>query len=152
MSGSEQLELAERIARRAHAGQVDKSGVDYVEHCRRVAGKLTDEHARIVAWLHDVLEDTDACEDDLRLQFDDGIVDAVVALTRREDEATEDYYARVRGNDLARQVKLADIHDNLDPLRLSALDSGTAGRLVIKYSKALSAIFEERSDDTPSEA
>lgn len=152
MTDSELLELAEHFAIRAHKGQVDKSGVAYAEHCRRVARKLTDERAKAVAWLHDVLEDTDASEDELRPKFGDGIVDAVVALTRREDEAADDYYARVRGNDLARQVKLADIHDNLDPLRLSVLDFQTAGRLVTKYSKALNAIFGERPHDTQPEA
>src|SRR5512136_1616351 len=127
VSDSGLLELAERVARHAHAGQVDKSGVAYVEHCRRVAAKLTGERPKIVAWLHDILEDSNASESDLRPQFGDAIVDAVVALTRRNGEAPHDYYARVRGNELARQVKLADIHDNLDPVRLSALDPQTAG-------------------------
>jgi len=135
------LEQARSLASRVHAGQVDKSGVAYVEHCRRVADKLTDTPARTVAWLHDVLEDTETSENELRSQFDDSIVDAVVALTRRGTEESGDYYRRVRANELARQVKRADIHDNLDPLRLALLDEVEANRLSAKYGNALVAIF-----------
>lgn len=136
-----QLEHAESLARRLHSDQVDKSGATYSEHCRRVAAKLIDAQSKTVAWLHDVLEDTEVDEGALRAQFDAAIVDAVVALTRIKGEASEVYYARVRANALARQVKLADIHDNLDPSRLALLNSETVERLVVKYGKALLALF-----------
>jgi (p)ppGpp synthase/HD superfamily hydrolase len=137
------LELAEVLARRVHSGQVDKSGAPYVEHCRRVAAKLTDELAKVVAWLHDVLEDTDTSEAELRSQFGDEAIDAVVALTRISGEAPEEYYARVRANELALQVKLADIADNLDPERLAVLEPATAARLMQKYDKALQDLTGE---------
>lgn len=95
-----QLQLAESLARRVHAGDVDKAGVPYIEHPRRVAAKLTKPNARTVAWLHDVLEDTPTTESELRAQFDGEVVDAVVALTRIDGEAPEAYYARVRANEL----------------------------------------------------
>ena len=77
----------------------------------------------------------------MRAEFDATIVDAVVALTRIDGELSDVYYDRVRANALARQVKLADIHDNLDPSRLALLSSETAERLVVKYGKALLALF-----------
>jgi len=137
----QQLELAERLARRVHDGQVDKAGEPYVGHCDRVAAKLTNERAKTVAWLHDVLEDTEVSEADLRQQFDGETVDAVVALTNFDGESKEDYYARVRANDLARQVKHADIHDNLDPMRTARLEPAKADELRVKYGKALAAVF-----------
>ncbi|MDF1543432.1 MAG: HD domain-containing protein [Anaerosomatales bacterium] len=129
------------MARRLHSAQVDKAGVPYTEHCRRVAEKLTEPTTIAIAWLHDVLEDTEMDEAELREEFEAEIVDAVVALTRVSGEPTEAYYDRVRANRLARQVKLADIHDNLDPLRLVQLDEPTAARLIAKYGKALTALF-----------
>jgi len=132
-----QLQLAERLARRVHEGQPDKAGLPYIEHPRRVVAKLAKPRARTVAWLHDVLEDSSTTESELRTQFDDEIVDAVVALTRIGGEPSEAYYARVRANELALLVKFADIDDNLDPLRLDLLDSATAERLVAKYREAL---------------
>jgi (p)ppGpp synthase/HD superfamily hydrolase len=136
-----QLERAESLARRLHSDQFDKSGAPYSEHCRRVAAKLINIQSKTVGWLHDVLEDTELDEGALRAQFDGAIVDAVVALTRIKGEASEVYYARVRANALALEVKLADIHDNLDPSRLALLSSETVKRLVVKYGKALLALF-----------
>ena len=77
----------------------------------------------------------------MRQQFDAETVDAVVALTNFEGESREDYYCRVRANDLARQVKHADIHDNLDPMRTAKLDSAKANEFRVKYGKALVAVF-----------
>ena len=131
---------AEVIACIAHAGQTDKAGMPYVEHCSRVAGKLSDPRAKTVAWLHDVIEDGSIDETCLRGAFGARIVDAVVAITQREGEKRSPYYARVRANRLARQVKLADIHDNLEPARLALLKRREAARLVVKYGKALKAI------------
>jgi (p)ppGpp synthase/HD superfamily hydrolase len=51
---------AERFATRWHAGQTDKLGAPYISHPRRVAARLTVPEQQVVAWLHDVLEDTGA--------------------------------------------------------------------------------------------
>jgi (p)ppGpp synthase/HD superfamily hydrolase len=55
--------IAEDIARRAHAGQVDKAGLDYITHPARVAAGVRlhggKNEAVAAAWLHDVLEDCD---------------------------------------------------------------------------------------------
>jgi len=136
-----QTTRAQRLAEQLHVGQNDKVGIPYIEHCRRVAAKLNNGTAQTVAWLHDVLEDTMMVEAELRGQFDAAVVDAVVALTRTASEDPAVYYRRVRANTLARQVKLADIHDNLDPLRIAKLDNTTRNRLVLKYGKALQMLF-----------
>ena len=74
-----------------------------------------------VAWLHDVVEDSDVTLDELRDDFSDAIVDA---LTRR-DARGDDYYRRVASNDLAVAVKRADIWDDTNPERLAALPAST---------------------------
>ncbi len=142
-SHADQLKRAENLARRLHAHQVDKSGAPYWRHCQRVAAKLTDPVAKTVAWLHDVLEDTSWGEIELRKEFDGAVVNAVVVLTRVKNDAPEVYYRRVRANELARQVKVADIHDNLDPARLAQLDPSVRDKLAVKYGKALVALFGE---------
>ncbi|MBM4314327.1 MAG: bifunctional (p)ppGpp synthetase/guanosine-3',5'-bis(diphosphate) 3'-pyrophosphohydrolase [Deltaproteobacteria bacterium] len=141
-----QIVRAQRLAEQMHDHQTDKAGIPYVEHCRRVAAKLSDETAQIVAWLHDLLEDTKMKEDWLREQFSARVVDAVVAMTRKSGEDTTIYYRRVRSNPLALEVKLADIHDNLDPLRMGMLDEATRAKLVLKYGKALQVLFEDPGD------
>lgn len=132
---------AEAIARAAHAGQVDKSGHPYIEHPARVAESVQgDELLEAIAWLHDVVEDTNVQLVDLQQQFPQDVVDAVDAITHRPHEPRSEYYARVRSNRLALLVKRADIADNTDPARIALLDAPTRARLAAKYDAALKAL------------
>lgn len=136
-------EIADRIAQAAHAGQVDKAGADYITHPRRVADRVvpsTPEN-RAAALLHDVLEDTEVGVEDLAAQgIPAEIVEAVKLLDRGRSPSPEAYYAAIRMNAIALAVKLADIVDNSDPVRLALLDEPTRQRLQRKYSKALAAL------------
>jgi len=129
---------AQRIATVAHAGQTDKAGQPYIGHPGRVAARLTgDQLAEAAAWLHDVLEDTGTTAADLTAQgIPASVISAVEALTRRDGEAPDDYYARVAANPLALQVKRADMADNTDPERLARLDPALRARLEAKYDHA----------------
>ena len=138
-------DLARRIARQAHDGQVDKAGAPYITHPARVAARVRDgggdPRAEAVAWLHDVVEDCGVPLDDLRGHgFDDGVVAAVDALTRRDGVPAQAYYTRIAADPLALAVKLADIADNADPARLALLDPATRSRLEAKYAAALRAL------------
>jgi len=109
------LEDAIAHAARAHRGQVDKGGQPYILHVLRVMLRQTEETARIVAVLHDVLEDTPETLDGLSAAgYSEQICAALDCLTRREGEPYEEMIERVAANRLARQVKLADLADNLD--------------------------------------
>jgi (p)ppGpp synthase/HD superfamily hydrolase len=134
--------LAERFARRWHAGQTDKLGAPYIGHPRRVAARLTTPEQKIVAWLHDVLEDTGATRDDLiAAGFHPHLVEAVDALTRRPDETEHDYLTRVSSSRLAVTVKRADIADNRYPGRIAQLpDPALRRRLEEKYDRALALL------------
>lgn len=141
----EQVAIARRIATEAHAGQIDKAGSPYIDHPRRVAARLTDLRAQAVAWLHDVIEDTDVTPDDLRgAGIDDDVIAAVQLLTRTGDDGA--YYARIAADPLAREVKLADIADNTDPERTALLDPATRGRLAEKYTNARRALGAMEED------
>lgn len=141
MSTAPLVQLAQAIAIRAHEGQVDKSGHPYIGHPARVAQRVRgDDAAEIVAWLHDVVEDTEVSLGDLRRQFPGFVVAAVDAMSKRPGEQPDDYYLRVRGNPIARAVKLADIADNMDPARSALLDAATRHRLAAKYDHAHRAL------------
>lgn len=72
------LNRALEIARKAHAGQVDKGGDTYIFHPVRVALHCRTEEEKIVALLHDVVEDTDITLDDLRREgFSAEVLDAL---------------------------------------------------------------------------
>ena len=146
----EMVRLADSIADKAHEGQTDRNGWPYISHPRRVAlgvRKIASElaisleelkaEAQIVALLHDTVEDTGVSLAFLARHFSARIVDAIEALTRRPGESRESYLSRVRVNDLARLVKLADIADNTDPQRLALLEEPTRTCLMIKYEHSL---------------
>lgn len=107
------FETALQIALDAHAGQVDMDGAAYITHPLRIVNAVEGNDARIVAILHDVVEDSTTTLDDLRSAgFSEDILSAVECLTRRRGMLYADYVVRCKGHRLARQVKLADLEDN----------------------------------------
>lgn len=132
-----QEQIAQAIATKAHRGQVDKAGVDYINHPATVAASVATDEEKAVAWLHDVVEDTSTTLDDLRsVGLSEEIVGAVDAMTHREDEEyLTEYIPRIKANALARSVKLADLAHNMDTSRLGTLTGKDKSRLA-KYAEA----------------
>jgi hypothetical protein len=107
------LETALRVAVAAHAGQSDKGGDPYITHPLRLMAAVDSEEAKIVALLHDVVEDTPVGLDDLRREgFSEAVLSAVDCVTHRRDEPYADYVVRCKNHPVAREVKLADLGDN----------------------------------------
>jgi (p)ppGpp synthase/HD superfamily hydrolase len=132
------IDKAIAFAAIAHENQIDKVGEPYILHPIRVMLCVTSEKAKIVAILHDVLEDTlQTAADFVSAGFDGEILGAVQAITKVKGEAYDEYLKRVKANPLAREVKIADIRDNASPIRLYKLAPETIQRLTAKYSKAL---------------
>lgn len=127
---------AMRVAYTFHDGQKDKAGVPYIFHVAHVAEQMDDEYSTCVALLHDTLEDTDLTEENLRSLFPDVIVDAIVAITHKKNELYEQYIERVKSNELATKVKLADLQHNLDESRLF----GTGVEMSRKREKYINAL------------
>ncbi len=128
------------LAKTHHSEQVDKAGQPYIDHVLRVSLAQTDTTSTIVALLHDIVEDTSLGLDKIRLRFGDTVANAVDAITKREDETLDQYLERVRGNQVARTVKMADVLDNSDPMRLSVLPEEVQTRLQAKYEKTFAAL------------
>lgn len=132
------LDHAIQVARRAHEGQLDKSGRPYIAHPLRVMGALRDEHERMAAVLHDVVEDTTVTLADLtEAGCPAPVLAALEAISKQPGEDQQAYLARVAANPIALAVKRADIADNMSPDRLSRLDRDTQERLRTKYTSAL---------------
>ncbi|MDT3388221.1 MAG: GTP pyrophosphokinase [Bacteroidota bacterium] len=141
---NELLEKALTIATKAHEGQKDRGGNDYIGHPNRVSERCQTDDERIVALLHDTIEDTKITAEYLLDQgFPERIVDAIVALSRREDEAYESYVDRAAANPIAKEVKKADLCDNMDVSRLNyPLIQDDLQRLN-KYLKAFKRLTKE---------
>lgn len=135
------LKIAEKICMEAHKGQVDKGGKPYYLHPFYVASCCETEEQKIVALLHDVVEDNDSYSFDWfsALGFSPNIVEALDAITHRKDESYEEYIERVKANELAKVVKIQDLRHNSDLTRLKVVTEKDLAR-VEKYKHCLEAL------------
>ena len=149
------LENAIKIAVEAHTGQVDKGGNPYILHPLRVMLSLDREEERIVGVLHDVVEDCAGWSWE-RLEakgFSEEIIQALKSVSKTPEEEAEyrslsedqklDHYLefieRAKANEIGRQVKAADIKDNLDISRIDDITQKDIHRLN-RYKAALKLI------------
>ena len=134
------LAEVEATARAAHEGQTDKAGRPYAEHLRAVAEGVRarggDEEQTAAAWLHDAVEDDALSEQWLEeAALSRRTKDIVLAVTKRQGEAPEEYAARILATPGALLVKESDLAHNADPARLARLtDEATRTRLTEKYA------------------
>jgi (p)ppGpp synthase/HD superfamily hydrolase len=136
--GLMKLESAIIIAAKYHSEQTDKCGQPYILHPLRVMLNVDTEVEKIVAVLHDTLEDTSLTEKELRNSgADDEIIKPLLLLTQIKGQDYNQYLTAILHNVVARNVKIADIADNLNPIRLNKLPKDTQERLKDKYHKAL---------------
>ncbi len=143
MNTADLLEKAILIAVQAHRGQKDKNGKPYILHPISVMGKVKTETEKIVAILHDVVEDTNWTFADLRNEgFPAEILEALECLTKRDGEAYEDFIHRSAQNPLARRVKLADLEDNMDVRRMREVTEEDHVRLA-RYRRAWTLLTDE---------
>lgn len=147
---------ARDLAKAAHATQTDKLGEPYFAHPETVAfitlvlpsfHKLDSQQkieAVAVAYLHDVVEDTDHDYQSLSdAGFSDNVIEAVRLLTKTEDTILTSYYQELIKNPVARVVKSADIIHNSQGSRNARLGQDTSNRLKAKYEKAASIVILE---------
>ena len=147
------LENAIKIAVEAHTGQVDKGGNPYILHPLRVMLSLDTEEERIVGVLHDVVEDCEGWTwERLGEQCcSDEIIEALKSVSKTPEEEKQfkkmddpneklDHYLefikRAKFNKIGRNVKAADIKDNLDISRIDDITESDIDRLN-RYKAAL---------------
>lgn len=135
-SDEELLRLAIEIATKYHAGQTDKAGEPYINHCLRVMERCRRHGVRamIVAVLHDTIEDTSLTMGDLwGCEFPAEVIFAIGSLSRGKGETRYEAIVRVAQNELGRVVKIEDIEDHLEPVRVQHCPAS----LLKHYQRAL---------------
>jgi (p)ppGpp synthase/HD superfamily hydrolase len=119
------LEKAISIAVKAHKGQVDKAGYPYILHPLKVMSSVSGYVEKILAVLHDVVEDTDITFEELKKEgFSDDITDYLSILTRSDSTTYKDYIIAVSFYKETRTVKLADLKHNIDVTRFDKFPKG----------------------------
>lgn len=118
------------LASERHMGQVDRAGLPYLNHLITVAKGCETMEQKVVALLHDILEDTKTTEQELRDKFPKKLVDSIVAMTRKKGEYYFDgYIRRVMLDPIAKAVKIQDLKHNMDISRLACLSQKDMERL-----------------------
>ena len=137
------LERAIAIAAEAHAGQLDKAGQPYILHPLRVMFRVEGTPERIVAVLHDVVEDSPVTLVDLAEEgFTREVIAALEALTKRPGESRLEAARRAAADPLARVVKLADNAENMDLSRIERPTPADRER-VLEYERVRQVLLSE---------
>ena len=115
------------IAECAHLGQTRKDGQPYITHPRAVANffptyGVESKKLRLIALLHDVIEDSPLTGQDLfKLGVPPDVVKTVEILSRIPNEPYRNYISRVIHDKKARAVKEADLQHNLSDLERGSM-------------------------------
>ena len=133
------IETAVQMALDAHGGQTDKSGETYILHPLRLMQEVETREEKIVALLHDVVEDSERTFEDLEEEFSEEIISAVKCMTKKDGESYSEFIQKAKQNDIAREVKKADIRDNLNIERLDELEDADLQRIK-KYHRSLNEL------------
>lgn len=134
---SSRFKEALAIAERVHLLQLDKGGESSFSHVLRVSEQFENESHKIVAILHDSLEDFEGPKEELlsdiyskvQLTFEEK--EALLLITRSKEDTYFEYIAKQKA--ISKEVKVADILDHLDPIRVHNL----ADSMIKRYEKAL---------------
>lgn len=138
------LQRALEIAVMAHREQREKNGKPYVFHPIRLMMAVETEQAQMAALLHDVVEDTAVTMDELVAEgFDKAVIDALRLLTHDDGSPYDAYIERIRHNAIAREVKLADLTDNMNIRRIPNLKQKDLDRLDKYHRSYLTLINHE---------
>lgn len=138
------------FATEKHEGQTRIGGKPYISHPIEVAsllekkGFLDDRYIK-TALFHDLLEDTDASEQEIFFYGGKDVLTAVKVLTKSKDYKMEEYIRDIRNNPIAKMVKLADRLHNL----LSALVANEKFRK--RYVKETEEFYLDLAKGTPFE-
>ena len=134
--------MAEEFAEKKHFGQVDKAGIAYIEHPRAVASRVDGDVEKVVAFLHDTVEDTDTTIEEIRSIFGDEVAEAVSYLTRKKGVSYRKYIEKIKENEIARKVKLADLSHNMEISRIPNVTKRDIERIEKRYKKAVEILSE----------
>jgi putative GTP diphosphokinase len=120
-----------------HWKQKDKAGKRYVWHPIHVMINVKGYNEKIVALLHDIVEDTDVTIPDLKnLKFSKEVVEAVDVISKKKDQEYFSYLKLIKDNSIAKKVKIEDLKHNSDLKRLRSISQNDIER-AIKYKKAI---------------
>ena len=143
-TSNEQLEIAIELAIKYHKGQIDKGGNAYILHPLEVMNNVNRMESKIVAVLHDIIEDTECTVDTLReWGINEDAIESINVLTHKEGMSYMEYIREISYDFIATEVKLADLKCNMDLSRLNRKITNKDLERNKKYMKAYFYLLSE---------
>ena len=141
------LERAKAVVEREFANRYEE-GECYKLHAYRVMEAMDTEEEQIVALVHDIVDDTEVSIADLEGEgFSKKVINALEDLTKGNDVRYFDYIEDLALNPIAAKVKIAELKDNMDIIRVNRMSFRTYS-LEDRCEKALGILTEALSDRT----
>lgn len=137
------LEKTKDLVTLLFEGKKDKAGHDYIEHLLFVEKMVETTPEKIVALLHDTLEDTPITLEDLKkMGYPKEILESVFLLTKRHDMSYVSYIDHLiaSNNEIALKVKQMDLKHNMDLGRFQEVRDIDRERVLVKYTPAYAKI------------
>lgn len=143
------LEKAIGLALRVHRGQRDRYGRPYILHPLHVMLQMDNDVEMMAAVLHDVIEDSDTTLADLQAEgFPPEVLEAVRLMTHDKGAISyEAYVRRLKPNEIARKIKMADLKHNMDIRRMDRVRPADVERLE-KYRRAWEMLTTNSNEET----
>ncbi len=149
MDDKELYERALEYATKKHTGQFRKGGEPYIVHPVAVSLDLKNKGLpidyQIAGLFHDLLEDTDATEEEILSLSNEKVLKAVKLLTKKKGYVMSEYIDGIKSDDIAFKVKTADRLDNVRSL------SKADGAFIKKYVLETEEWFMDFSDEIKEE-
>lgn len=144
------VDKAKDHARDAHYGQFDLAGKPYINHVETVVSLVKemtdDEYTIAIAWLHDVIEDTEDTIIDLETQdYPKEVIKGVLQLTREKGYPYKQYISEIT-DERSKIVKICDLLHNQDDRRLPPEKRNLERRY--KYHQAIASLVGEPDEAT----
>lgn len=142
------LEKAVNLALKYHKGEM-YGAVPYAYHLHAVAESIEEKYSipdptlLAVAWLHDILEDTECTRQEIYDECGPDILQAVVALSKNCFPTYEQYIYAVRRNPISLQVKIHDTLCNLRQCIMDGTETEEKRKRVSKYAKQMLLLTED---------
>lgn len=120
------LQKAIDFATKTLQGINDCSGKPMIEHALCMVDRVDTQDEKIIAVLHDVVEEGGCSFQELKKEgFSQTVLEGVDVLTRRPNMKYFDYIDDISTNAMAARVKLAELAENKDQDRVNKLSFQT---------------------------
>ena len=135
------------MAIKYHKEQIDKGGNSYILHPLEVMNNVDRMESKIVAVLHDIIEDTECTVDILKeWGINEDAIESINTLTHKEGMSYMEYIREISYDFIAIEVKLADLKCNMDLSRLNRKVTNKDLERNKKYMKAYYFLLSKKGE------